>query len=104
APASLREILFDEMDDFIAGRERLDELIVDFSKMFTEELLAEPICYHNMAGEEQEGLLGPLLQHLFNHQTHHRGQVTTLLYQAGIDPGPLDLTAMLQDEGTTAPG
>ena len=27
----------------------------------------------------------------FNHQTHHRGQATTLLMQAGIDPGVTDL-------------
>jgi uncharacterized damage-inducible protein DinB len=31
--------------------------------------------------------------HLFNHQTHHRGQLTTLLVQAGIDPGVTDLIA-----------
>jgi uncharacterized damage-inducible protein DinB len=29
--------------------------------------------------------------HLFNHATHHRGQVTTLLRQAGVDPGATDL-------------
>ena len=29
--------------------------------------------------------------HLFNHATHHRGQVTTLLKQAGRDPGVTDL-------------
>ena len=29
--------------------------------------------------------------HFFNHQTHHRGQVTTLLSQRGIDPGVTDL-------------
>jgi uncharacterized damage-inducible protein DinB len=34
--------------------------------------------------------------HLFNHQTHHRGQVTTLLMQAGRDPGVTDLFAMLR--------
>lgn len=28
---------------------------------------------------------------MFNHQTHHRGQVTTLLMQQGIDPGVTDL-------------
>ena len=33
---------------------------------------------------------------LFNHQTHHRGQVTTLLMQAGHDPGVTDLIAMLR--------
>jgi len=47
-----------------------------------------------MAGEKHEQPLGALLQHLFNHQTHHRGQVTTLLFQAGIDPEATDLLVM----------
>jgi uncharacterized damage-inducible protein DinB len=32
-----------------------------------------------------------LAMHLFNHQTHHRGQVTTLLSQLGHDVGITDL-------------
>jgi uncharacterized damage-inducible protein DinB len=37
---------------------------------------------------------------MFNHQTHHRGQVTTLLKQAGIDPGVTDLPwAPLERDG-----
>ncbi len=43
--------------------------------------------------------VGPLLSHFFNHQTHHRGQVTTLLAQAGHDPGVTDLIAMLRESG-----
>ncbi len=35
-----------------------------------------------------------LVAHMFNHQTHHRGQVTTLLSQLGIDPGDTDLMLM----------
>jgi uncharacterized damage-inducible protein DinB len=35
-----------------------------------------------------------LVTHLFNHQTHHRGQVTTLLSQQKIDLGPTDLMLM----------
>ena len=42
--------------------------------------------------------LWPDLLHFFNHQTHHRGQVTTLLMQAGRDPGVTDLIAMLREE------
>jgi uncharacterized damage-inducible protein DinB len=34
------------------------------------------------------------VMHFFNHQTHHRGQVTTLLIQRGIDPGVTDLAAL----------
>jgi uncharacterized damage-inducible protein DinB len=29
--------------------------------------------------------------HFFNHQTHHRGQGTTMLMQHGVDPGVTDL-------------
>ncbi len=32
--------------------------------------------------------------HFFNHQTHHRGQLTTLLSQCGIDPGLTDLIGL----------
>jgi uncharacterized damage-inducible protein DinB len=35
------------------------------------------------------------LTHFFNHQTHHRGQVTALLAQAGVDPGVTDLIAIV---------
>jgi uncharacterized damage-inducible protein DinB len=35
-----------------------------------------------------------LVTHFFNHQTHHRGQITTLLSQHGIDPGDTDLPMM----------
>jgi uncharacterized damage-inducible protein DinB len=31
---------------------------------------------------------------MFNHQTHHRGQVTTLLSQVGVDPGATDIQAL----------
>jgi uncharacterized damage-inducible protein DinB len=39
---------------------------------------------------------------MFNHQTHHRGQVTTLLMQAGVDPGVTDLpyAPLVRDAGS----
>ncbi|MDQ6965521.1 MAG: DinB family protein [Mariprofundaceae bacterium] len=97
-PESLHDILFPDFTEFAAARERLDALILAFSQAWTDELLATPIRYRNMAGEKHERELGPLLQHFFNHQTHHRGQATTLLFQAGIDPGPTDLLVMLMEE------
>jgi uncharacterized damage-inducible protein DinB len=48
-----------------------------------------------MAGQPFRKAFGPLLQHFFNHQTHHRGQVTTLLCQSGVDVGVTDLLALI---------
>ncbi|WP_417586079.1 DinB family protein, partial [Nitrincola sp.] len=36
--------------------------------------------------------------HFFNHQTHHRGQVSTLLSQAGVDIGVTDLMVQIPEE------
>jgi uncharacterized damage-inducible protein DinB len=41
-----------------------------------------------------DGLQLPLwvtITHFFNHQTHHRGQLSTLLSQAGLNFGATDL-------------
>lgn len=97
-PATLRDVLFPDFTELTAARERLDALILDFSKQWTDALLATPIRYRDMAGKQGEHQLCPLLQNLFNHQTHHRGQVSTLLFQAGIDLGVTDLVAMLNEE------
>ncbi len=40
-----------------------------------------------------------LLTHLFNHQTHHRGQLTTLLTQLGHDVGITDLPRLVLQDG-----
>jgi uncharacterized damage-inducible protein DinB len=44
----------------------------------------------NSRGENRKHF-GSLLLHFFHHQTHHRGQASTLLSQAGVDIGVTDL-------------
>jgi len=39
----------------------------------------------------------PVSSHISLYQTHHRGQATTLLFQAGIGPGPTDLLVMIME-------
>jgi len=96
-PGSLRDILFDDIQILRTKREEMDALILDFSDTWNDEILASAIHYRNMAGEKHQQPLGALLQHFFNHQTHHRGQITTLLFQAGIDPEATDLIVMLME-------
>jgi len=97
-PTGLRDVLFNDIQTLRAKREEMDGLILDFSDTWDNETLASSIRYRNMAGEKHEQPLGALLQHLFNHQTHHRGQVTTLLFQAGVDPEATDMLVMMMEE------
>ena len=97
-PAALNETLFSDFSELTDNRRSLDGLILEFAETWSDQLLAELIHYRNRAGEKQERALGQLLQHFFNHQTHHRGQASTLLFQAGINPGPTDLLVMMMEE------
>jgi uncharacterized damage-inducible protein DinB len=63
----------------------------------THERLAAPLVY-TRRGQKQESPLWWAVAHVFNHQTHHRGQITALLTQQGYDPGATDLFAMLREE------
>ena len=65
-----------------------------------DERLTAPITYRPIAGGGGEQMRADhILITLYNHQTHHRGQITCMLTQAGIDPGDLDVIDFLDDAG-----
>jgi uncharacterized damage-inducible protein DinB len=41
--------------------------------------LARPVTYKNTSGEQFAVALGPLLQHVVNHATHHRSELATMI-------------------------
>lgn len=79
-------------------RAELDGLITRLAQHLTEADLDSTLAYHNTKGIAAQKNFFALLMHLFNHQTHHRGQATTLLRQAGVDVGVTDLLALIADE------
>jgi uncharacterized damage-inducible protein DinB len=93
-PTGLRDAPAADIATYAVLRERVDTLIVDWCAELIFNDLDRVLAYRNMAGDAKQRQLGPLLSHFFNHQTHHRGQVTTLLFQAGVDPGVTDLISM----------
>ncbi len=96
-PESLDAILFDNLDALREARQQLDADIVRFCDELTPEQLMEKLDYKNFKGDNYADQLGLLIHHLFNHQTHHRGQATTLLSQVDIDVGPTDLLVCIRD-------
>ena len=51
-----------------------------------EQAVQKVMSYKTMAGVESAAPLWQMLQHVVNHATYHRGQVTTLLRQLGAEP------------------
>lgn len=72
-----------------------DVVIAEFIAGLQAAHLAEAVTYISLVKKEPVTLpLGVILTHLFHHQTHHRGQITTLVSQLGYDFGETDMIAM----------
>lgn len=91
SPNALDSILHENFEELRQSRLKMDHLIREFSSELTDAVLLSSLSYKNTKGEPFTKNLGALVQHFFNHQTHHRGQITTLLNQVGIDVGVTDL-------------
>jgi len=94
-PLSLDEMLFSNIEELYECRKILDRTFSELAKSITVSELAQVLSYTNSNGISSSKNLFSLFMHVFNHQTHHRGQVTTLLSQSGVDVGITDLVAII---------
>ena len=95
SPPSLDATLFSTLTELYEYRKTLDGILLALAKAMTPAELEQMLCYTNSKGIVSTKNVFSLLMHVFNHQTHHRGQVTTLLSQAGVDVGITDLVAII---------
>lgn len=91
APGALTQILHADIRALHAHRRMLDAAISAWAETVAEADLDHMLRYTNTRGARFERHFFSLVMHFFNHQTHHRGQATTLLTQAGVDVGATDL-------------
>lgn len=66
--------------------------------------LERVIDYRNTQGTPYSNPLSALLQHLVNHGTYHRGQVTTMLRQLGAKAPTTDLIYFWREKPSGRPG
>jgi uncharacterized damage-inducible protein DinB len=98
----LDEILYDDFSALRQAREAEDAHILAFTDGLSDTAIAGTLAYRNMAGEEKTQPLGWALAHVFNHQTHHRGQVHGLLSGTPVAPPSLDLIYFLSEDRPSA--
>ena len=96
-PAALDTRLYDDLETFSVERQGLDIIISEWCDEMSEADLDHNLSYSNMAGVQSCKRFGFLVQHLFNHQTHHRGQLTPLLSQQDVHVGITDLLTLIPD-------
>jgi uncharacterized damage-inducible protein DinB len=98
-PTGLDQIIFADFKSLFETRQKVDLLISTWLKNEVKENDFNAFLrYSNMKGVVSEGDFGELVSHLFNHQTHHRGQLSTLLNQMNYDIGDTDFLFEIPDK------
>jgi len=99
-PDKLNAILFDDLPSLHAARVEEDRRIIGFVQGLEEPAFEEVLDYRTLIGTPQRQRRREILAHLFNHETHHRGQAHAILTVLGVtEPDPLDLLIMLREPG-----
>lgn len=100
APTRLDAILFDDLASLRRAREAEDARIIAYIDGLSEADLSGRISYRLVTRPETvEQPLAPLLLHVFNHQTHHRGQAHGILTGLGREAPVFDLVAFQRETG-----
>lgn len=94
-PGALDEWQAADLAGLAERRGMIDGVVETWVATLTEADLDHALEYANMKGVVSRRSFFALLMHFFNHQTHHRGQATTLLTQAGVEIGVTDLLAVI---------
>jgi uncharacterized damage-inducible protein DinB len=97
--ASPAQQLYECRSELRAAREEQDRQIVAAADAIPPEHLDRDLEYVTLEGGTRRTRLSLVLSEVFNHQTHHRGQVHVMLTQAGLKVPDLDLIEYLYSSG-----
>jgi uncharacterized damage-inducible protein DinB len=101
-PNHLDAILYEDRAELTRARIAEDDRLIAIVEKYDEKALASLHSYKTTSGMPQSQILSEILLHLFNHQTHYRGQAHACLsIMTGGEPPSLDL--LVFQRGGTAP-
>lgn len=82
--------------------DRIEQERQQFLNGLTDEMLHSSFDFSDMTGAPYSEPRVEVMQHLVNHGSYHRGQITTLLRQAGEHPVPLDMIYFFREQRAKA--
>ncbi len=94
-PATAPKPLYDNLADLSRRRKQVDEVFSAFAAELTDDVLRREVRYMRR-GEQESFVIGEVLLHVFNHETHHRGQVSQILDAAGVQHDFSNITTILR--------
>lgn len=90
--------LVDDFDTLWAQRQACDGVLIEWADgLGLDDLAGEITWFSGAVGRTVSRPVSLVVVHIFNHQTHHRGQAHALITRAGETTGDTDLPFVLMD-------
>lgn len=77
---ALDDVLYPDVQELIKVRKIHDQSLIDYVQVHDESAFHQPLTYIRRNQTYTEPLI-EVLAHMFNHQTHHRGQMHNMVFQ-----------------------
>ncbi|PSW10764.1 damage-inducible protein DinB [Photobacterium sanctipauli] len=94
---AVNETFVSNLKELKSLRQLVDSIYVEFTKSLHPNTCRQVVRYTTTEGGVLERNVAEFCQHIFNHQTHHRGQLTCVLSQFGLDFGCTDLPVIVHE-------
>ena len=88
---SLDQILYENLFQLEEARIKEDKHLINLVNNLSEESIHKEITYNGFETGKTTHTINMILITMFNHQTHHRGQIHNMLSQSGIKPPQIDI-------------
>jgi uncharacterized damage-inducible protein DinB len=93
-----KETDFPELESLVQRWAPVERDVMAFCEnLKSDEEIERVFHYKDLKGNPYSSRLCDAMQHLVNHSTYHRGQVVTMLRQAGVKPVATDLIAFYRE-------
>ena len=87
-------------EEYVPTRDRqllLDKVFLQLTNDWDEQTRAQPFSFVTSRGEKHRMRAGEVLLHVFNHATHHRGQISQILDRQGVEHDFSNLALVLDE-------
>ena len=99
----LAAVPYADRDELWAARQAMDEHIIELFAGYDDATLGQTLYYRDMSDSPKAVPFPAVFAHVFNHHTHHRGQVHGMLSHAGVkEPPPLAVSYYFHEKGMAA--
>jgi uncharacterized damage-inducible protein DinB len=89
---SRRDVLHARFEDLVRAQAEADRWFSDWINQQTPDSLSQWVDFRFTSGEPARMQKGVMFLHVVNHKTYHRGWVSEMFFDFGVEPPQTDLS------------